>query len=318
MLCPTASAQGKRVSFEANLLGHRRARGLGFVNLAGVNPTIRTASSLTAWLTDLQSVALIACVAGVLSLPVPIWNGMQTVTAVTATKNDFWKSAGILILVLLILYSAVIPIFYFALYRNEYPLYFSKPLRLLALIAAFTFAVILLTTLPAWIRSLAAYLAVFAAFDWSIGATSVLAFVRDSRTIGQLFTLLGELSNIAYILVLIAMFRRADEPLEADAPVSRLLRTMTKIAVISWGLWVAFLVVRVIAMPFAFVQTRTYALQIGRTPPLLWEMMAEAIRTLLIQACLFAAPYIVYRSLKGRAEMPIEAQSGPELAESGG
>ena len=205
---------------------------------------------------------------------------MQTVSAVTVTKNGFWTLAGILILV--ILYSAIIPIFYFALYRNEAPLYFLKRLRLLALIAAFTFAVIVLTTLPAWIRSLAAYLAVLAAFDWSIGANSVLAFVRDPRTIGQLSTLLGELSNIAGILMLIVIFRGADEPLEADVPVSRLLRVVTKVAVISWGLWVAFLVVRVIAMPFAFVQIRNYALQIGRTPPQLGEMMAEAIRTLLI------------------------------------
>ena len=108
------------------------------------------------------------------------------------------------------------------------------------------------------------------------------------------------------------------KPLDSDVPVSRLLRVMTTVAVISWGLWVAFLVVRVIAMPFAFVQTRNYALQIGRTPPVLWDMMAEAIRTLLIQTCLFAAPYIVYKSLRGWTENPINVQSGPELIESGG
>ena len=45
-------------------------------------------------------------------------------------------------------------------------------------------------------------------------------------------------------------------------------------------------------------------------------MIAEAIRTLLIQACLFAAPYIVYRSLREQAESPVEAQSGPEPIES--
>jgi hypothetical protein len=240
---------------------------------------------------------------------------VQTVTAATATKNDFWKLAGILILVLLFLYSAIIPAFYFALFRNEAFLRFPKRLRLLALMAAFTFAVIVLTTLPAWIRTLAAYLAVLAGVDWRIGASSVLAFLGDPRTIGLFSTLIGELSDIAGILVLTVIVRSADEPLEADVPVSRLLRVMTKMAVISWGLWVAFLVVRVIAMPFAFVQTRTYALQIGRTPPLLWEMMAEAIRTLLIQTCLFAAPYVVYKSLRERAESAI---NGPELIENSG
>ena len=51
-----------------------------------------------------------------------------------------------------------------------------------------------------------------------------------------------------------------------------------------------FLVLRVIAMPYVFFQLRTYAFQIGRTPPRLGVMIAEAIRTLLIQACLSTAP----------------------------
>ncbi len=220
--------------------------------------------------------------------------------------------------VLLTLFSAIMPAFYFALYRNEAILNFPRRLRLLALAAALIFAVMVLTALPAWIQSLASYFARLAAFDWSIGPASVFAFVRDPRTIGLVSTLLGELSNIAYILVLIAIFRQTNDPLETGVPISKPLRAVTRVAIISWGLWVAFLVVRVIAMPFVFIQLRTYAFQIGRTPPLLWDMMADAIRTLLIQACLFAAPYIVYRCLREQAERPVEAQSGPELIESSG
>ena len=270
---------------------------------------------MTYWFADLRSIALIACVTCVLSLPVPTWNALQAMTAATAQKNDFWRLAGIPLLVLVTLFSAILPAFYFALYRNEAMLYFPKRLRLRALLAAVTFAVIVLAALPAYIRSLTAYLVVLVAFDWRIGAASVLVFVRDPRTIGQLSTLLGEASNIACILLLIAIFRRENEPLEADVPVFKLLRVMTRAAVISWGLVVAVLVVRVFAMPFVFVQLRTYAFQIGITPPLLWDMMADAIRTLLIQTCLFAAPYIVYKSLR---ERPISLPTGPELIESGG
>lgn len=93
---------------------------------------------------------------------------------------------------------------------------------------------------------------------------------------------------------------------------------MTKVAVIAWGLVVAFLVVRLVAMPFVVLHLRSYALQIGRTLPSLWDMMAPEIRTVLVKACLFAAPYIVYRSQREGAEVPINAQSGPELIESGG
>ena len=284
-----------------------------------MNPTeLRTARSLTFWFTDLKGIALTACVTGLLSLPLPAWNAIQTITAATSPTNAFWRLAGIPVLVLTILFSAIIPLFYFALYRNEAMLYFPKRLRLLALIAAVTFVVIVLTTLPAWIRSLAAYFGALAAFDWRMGAASVLVFVRDPRTIGQLSKLLGEASNIACILMLIAIFRCANEPLEADIPVSKLLRDMTKVAVISWGLVVAFLVLRVIAMPYVFFQLRTYAFQIGRTPPQLWVMMAEAVRTLLIQACLFAGPYIVYRSQRERIGSLVDFESGPEPIESAG
>jgi hypothetical protein len=274
-----------------------------------VNPSTRSARSLTFWFTDLRGIALIACVAGVLSLPVPIWNAVRAISAATATKNDLWRLAGILISVLLTVFSAIMLAFYFALYRNEAILNFPKRLRLLALATALTFAVMVLTTLPAWIRSLASYLARLTAFDWRIAPASVFAFLRDPKTIGQFSTLLGELSNIAYILVLIAIFRQTSDPLETDVPVSKPLRAVTQVAVISWGLWVAFLIVRVIAMPYVFVQTRTYALQIGRTPPLLWEMAAEAIRTPLIQTCLFAVPYIVYKSLRERAQNAVNVQS---------
>jgi hypothetical protein len=102
-----------------------------------MNPSQTAVRVLAGRFTDLRSVALIACVACVLSLPVPIWNAVQTTIAATAPKNDLWKLAGVLLLVSVLLYSAIIPVFYFALYRNEALLYFPKRLRLLALIAAF-------------------------------------------------------------------------------------------------------------------------------------------------------------------------------------
>ena len=137
------------------------------------------------------------------------------------------------LVVLLTLFTAITPMFYFALYLDETVLHFPKRLRLLALVAASTFGVIVLTALSAWVRSLAAYFSAMKTFDWSVGATSFLAFARDPRTISQLSTLLGELSNIACILMLIAIFRSADEPLD-NVPVSRLLRVMTNVAVIYW------------------------------------------------------------------------------------
>lgn len=280
-----------------------------------MNPTeLRAARSLTFWFTDLKSIALIACIAGVLSLPLPIWNAIQTIAAATAPTNDFWRLAEILALVLMTLFTVIIPVFYFALYHDEAILYFPKRFRLLALIAAFTFVVMVLTTLPAWIRSLTTYLA---AFDWSIGAASVLVFVRDPRTIGYLSTLLGELSNIAYVLVLIAIFRRADESQETGVHVSRMLRVMTKMAVIAWGLVLLTALLGLLLTPYSFYTLRNDALQIGRRPPAFGDMLVRQIRTVIEQACLIAAPYIIYKSLRERVESPANAQSGPDLIVSG-
>ncbi len=270
---------------------------------------MQSAGSLTPWFTDLRRTTIIACVTGVLSLPVPIWNALQTIAVVTEPKNGIWKAAGIFALMLLTLFTAIIPVFYFALYHDEAILHFPKRLRLLALIAAFTFAVIVLTATIEWISSLTAYFAALWAFDWSVGATSVLAFVRDPRTIGHLSTLLGELSNIAYILVLIAIFRWADEPLEGGVPVSRLLRVMTKVAVVAWGVALLAVVLGLLFTPYNFYTLRNYALQIGRQPPVFGDMLMRQIRTVLVQACLFAAPYIVYRAMRERPETPDDADS---------
>ena len=271
---------------------------------------------MTAWCTDLRKTALIVFVASLLSLLIPMWNMTQQMSDLESRNPDsrWWMISAT---VVLCLYTATLPAFYFVLSRNDGALRFPKRLRLLALVAALTTGVIVVAGLLDWIRSLGSYLA-SPMFDWSVGARNILTLVRDPRTIGQLSTLLGELANIALVLILVAVFRWGGEPRETDVPVSKLLRVMTKVAVISWGLVVAFCVIRLISMPFLFIQFRDAALKIGRKPPLLGNLMAEATRTLLSQACLLAVPYIVYRSQQDRVETLIDVQSEPEPLESGG
>jgi hypothetical protein len=197
-------------------------------------------------------------------------------------------------------------------------LHFPKRLRLLSLLAAFTNAVLLVSDLPAWIRSLSSYLAALLTFDWDNGATSVLVLGRDPRTVGQLSTCLLISSNIAYILLLIAIFGHTNERTETDIPVSGPLREMTKAAVILWGFVVVAVLLGLVLTPYTFYTLRNSALQIGRTPPALGDMLLSQARTVLVQACMFAAPYIVYKSLRERAETAIKVESEPELNESPG
>jgi len=96
----------------------------------------------------------------------------------------------------------------------------------------------------------------------------------------------------------LAFFRQANSELstDADVPVSGLLSLTTKIALVVWGLWVAFNLVRLCLTPYNYFHLRNVAFQIGRRPPQLGSMMASATRTLLQAACAFMAPYIVYNS----------------------
>lgn len=279
------------------------------LTLVAMIPPKLLVKSLALWFTDIRKVALITFIASALSLPIPVWNAMQTWVAIESTRPQI-KWWMIPVVLFTYLFAAILPAFYFSLFRNKGTLRFPKRLRLLALAGACTYTVIVLIALPEWGRSWGPYVTAMTMLDWRAGATNVLTFVRDPRTIGQLSTVLGEFSNLASIMLLIAVFRWAGDPLDTDVPTSKLLRLVTKVAVITWGLVVAFLLVRLASMPFIFFQLRESLVKIGRRPPLLGDMMAEAMRTLLSQACLLAVPYIVYRSQRKRVESPVDPQSG--------
>jgi hypothetical protein len=175
-------------------------------------------------------------------------------------------------LVLICLLSAIPPVFYFALYRNQGTLRFSKRLRVLALSTALVFGIYVAVEL---LRKL----------DWR----------EDPGTVNHLATLLGEFSNVAEILILVALFRQENDDSQPDIPVSRLLRVVTKTTVITWGVWVAFNLVRFILTPYAYFLLRDLALQNGRMPLPFGRVSAETGPALLTQACLLTAPYIIYK-----------------------
>jgi len=212
---------------------------------------------------------------------------------------------------LVLLFIAIIPAFYFALYRSEGALPVPKRLRLLAIATAFAVGTIAIVGLPAWIKSFGLYWAAMTTLDWRMGATSVLILARDPRTIVQISTLFAEFSNIAYILLLVAIFRQESDLLEIDVPISRQLNRVAKVAVIAWGIVLAAVLVGLALTPYSFFTLRNLALQIGRRPPTFGDLLVERIRNALVQACLFAAPYIIYRSLREHAETAMTRNPDP-------
>jgi hypothetical protein len=246
-------------------------------------------------LSEIRKAALFGFVASLLSLPLPLWNTTRMIAQATPTvRSDLWWFAPIGAVALLL--PALEPAFFFTLYRNQGPLRMSDRLRWLARTAAFIFGIIVAEGLVEWLKSSGPYLQSMEMLDWTMGAASVRAAQQDPRTIGQLSNLFGELSNIAVVLLLIALFRHEDDEPDAEVPISRPLLIVTKVAVITGALVLAFCVIRLAYMPILHSQMRDLAPKVFRTPPPLSEMLIDAIRGLLIAACLFTSPYIVYRS----------------------
>ncbi len=265
-------------------------------------PSLR--GSIKFWFTDLRGTALIACIATVLSLPIPVWNAIQSSIAIQSTyPRTKWLilSGSALIYV----FSAIMPVFLYTLYRNEGTLRFPRRLRLLALTAAVTFAAIVSTALPGWVRYLGSYWSAMIILDWRSGGSAVLTFLHDPRTIGQLSFMLVEFSNIAFILILIAIFRQGDHQLDSEVSISNPFRLITNVTVIAWGAVVAINVARLVAMPVIFSQLRDFAVKSGRKPPEFESMMTDVIQTFLSHACFFALPYVVYRSQLKKREIPL-------------
>jgi hypothetical protein len=103
-------------------------------------------------------------------------------------------------------------------------------------------------------------------------------------------------------MLLAAFFRQTDIKTYNGAPVSRFLTLMTKTAVIVCLVLLVGLLLGLVLTPYGYFRLLRDASPSGRTPPPLSPLMIQAVRRLVAQACLFTAPYIVYRSLPREPE----------------
>jgi len=168
------------------------------------------------------------------------------------------------LLVVLFAFTALLPVFFFALFHNKGPLVFPQKLRWLSLAAAIVYSVAMGTQ-----------------------------YHDVARQMQDLANVLNALANFTVILLLIAFFRQAGDDSAPDPPVSRLLQVTTNMAVAAWGFWMALCLVRLLAVPFVYFQVRKQA---GVGPPVLVALFNGALGMLLSQASLFILPYVVYKS----------------------
>ena len=207
---------------------------------------------------DLRGTALVACIAAALSALAPIRSALQQINAAESAHPLLKWSAAMAVV---FIFTAVPLVFLFALYSNQGTLRVPRHFQWLSLGAACTLGVMTAPRLWAWSKSWGLYWAAMKTLN-SVGG----AVLRDPRTTGQLSFLLGEFSNVAFILLLIALFQHPAEDPRSHAPISKLLRFATKVAVIFLGLLVAGYIIQLLVTPYTYALLRRSALLTFRSP----------------------------------------------------
>jgi hypothetical protein len=216
---------------------------------------------------DLRKIALITCVTGVAELLVVGWDKLPSLLSMAFAHAQWWVIPA---LPVMLLFGSAMPIFYFALYDDPGRMRFPTLLRKLALIAAVTEVGIFL-----------------------------LRFHPSSVVLSGRF-FLGVIADLAYLLLLLTMSREAPDDVSEQPTPSEFLQFVTRVTVLLWGAWVAFQLVRFPIAVYLHSYAERLAFQKGRAAPPLQDALGEVVFTFLSQACLLAAPFIVWRSGFGR------------------
>jgi hypothetical protein len=88
---------------------------------------------------DLRRVALVALVGSVLGAIMPIWNAVYRLVGFGVTGFNWWVLPSMAVMLLFI---ALMPVFYFALYRDRGTMRFPRYLRKVAVAAAVSCALV--------------------------------------------------------------------------------------------------------------------------------------------------------------------------------
>jgi hypothetical protein len=161
--------------------------------------------------------ALVTCVAILASLPIPMWTATRAMLAIQSQHPALQWTA----IVVAYIFSAILPLFYFALSRNAGALRLSKRRRLASLAGALAGLIVMAAGLPQWLESSRPHL----------------------TTIKML---LSDLATFACVALLIAFFRQTPD---AHAPTSGFVSVIAGVAIIAGGLWLAFNLLALIVTP---------------------------------------------------------------------
>jgi hypothetical protein len=240
------------------------------------------------WQDSVRKVALIAFIASILAMLGPAWNLIRSVG-----RLDEGGTAWLLfpIALLAFLPRAILPVFFIALYRDHGALRIPKTLRLLSLAGA----VIGLLFVVAAIR--------VESLDPDFGARGGGVLDNGARTVSHTISLATAFSEAALFALLLMFFLQP--PLigpPSEVPLSRFLDQSTKIAVVCFKVVIAFCLLRVFLTLVMYSTLGDAASRFAATMLSPSLLLLGAIRTLVTQACVFIAPFVVLKSCRPSAQ----------------
>ena len=250
-----------------------------------------------AWQRGIRKVALIVFVFSMLASIRPFRTLYWTISDIRAKGAPWWQVAPSSLLGVLL--SAVLPIFFFGLYRDNGTLRISQTLKYLSLAGAFVYAVFLFPVVRVQSN------------NSDIGAFGLL----DGRfwTFSHITGLFATVSDVTLIILLLMLFLQPSSRLDpgSEIPSTFLLDQVTKIAVWVYGAGLAFNILRTIMTPYTYSVLQSTADANGVTMPPFSLLFWETVRDLLTYGCLFIPPFVV---LKSRASLSIPRTDEPETA----
>ena len=200
------------------------------------------------WQKGVRKIALFAFMATILSLLAPGWSLIQVIGRVESPGTALWRLLPMALLAFL--FTAILPTFFFALYRNEGTLQISRKLRFLSLAGAVIFGLFVVAAINTEI------------LDLNFAARGGL-LKGSARIISHIISLVPAVGNVALFLLLLMFFLKP--PLrdsEEQVPGLSFLDQITKITVVCYGLVVAVCLIRVFLTPYTYsVLTKYWAEQ---------------------------------------------------------
>jgi hypothetical protein len=192
-----------------------------------------------------------------------------------------------------LLFMLPLPILLVILFRSRAPLVVSRNLKYVAVGAAVTSA--LLFTLPALLGAISKLRQDWIDIQWQAGVTAAEKFwnwLKTAQVSGQGWAMLGVLSEMAFILLLLALFWNRSDPHATGRHRSGLLKTAAGIATIIAAVAV---IANIAKQVYAAIEFSSIWCDVLPCPTRGQVMLHNALGT-IPDLCRFIVPFIIYRS----------------------